>query len=69
MERLVSHTELKGGKGAHLEDEGRELETANHAVSVDVRHVLVGEHNVVLARAVVGLWEKRSNQSVFSCEG
>lgn len=47
---------VKGGrKRTYLEDEGRKLESSDHSVRVDVRHVLVREDDVVLARAVVCL--------------
>jgi hypothetical protein len=38
-----------------LEDEGRELKSSDHSEGVDVRHVLVGEDDVVLARTVISL--------------
>lgn len=57
-----NHHEEEGklGKRTHehesvvLEDKGRELEAADHAKGVDVRHVLVGEDRVVLGGDVVG---------------
>lgn len=37
-----------------LEDEGGELQASNHAMCIDVGHVLVGQRRVVLACDVVG---------------
>jgi len=53
-----------------LDDEGRELETSNQSIRVDVVHVLVVEHDVVLGRHVVSnvMIDDESQQSIEKSE-
>lgn len=61
--RTQDASAARSGKGGnrprkYLEDERGELETADETVRVDVRHVLVGQDDVVLRSTVVRLNEE-----------